>query len=409
MRMKILFLTNLLPFPLDNGGKIKTFNTIRMLAKDHEIDLVTFYEEDGDLKHKERMAEFCKNVFCFQKKLTTSKNVRKMAFLALKGLLSRWPFVIYKYCDIRVERKVAELVRSTDYDLFYCGHLQLYPYFLSVGKGRKILDQHNCESMILKRMLKSTKNPLKKLFLLLEFLKLSHIEKAALRYFDRVTVLSDADLHEMLRISRVRRDKFDKIPIVVESQYTKNIDSMQKETMDLLFLGTLSWYPNQHGILWFLSHVLPLLKRAHIPFRIHIVGKNASSYLVDLVRNEECVNMVGYVDDVNEYYEKCDILVVPLFIGSGMRVKILEGLAKGIPIISTEIGCEGIAVEDGKSILIANEAKDFVLQIERLRTDQNLGKAIAANGLNLMQEQYSFQTVKGKLRQSIAEVLRSDG
>lgn len=393
--MRILFLTNLLPYPLDNGGKIKTYNILETLSEKGDIDLFCYYENDDELKYEKELKTICKSINYFKKPLTTNNNISYMKKVAAKSLISKLPMTVFKYYDDKMKEKLSEYIECNNYDYIYIDHLQLAVYidlFLS-NKSKIILDQHNCESVIMKRRFDKEKSFLKKMFFYFEYMKLKSFEKKCLNIVNRVIVLSEEDKKEMIKISKAPSDKFYIIPIPVTIDYVKNRNTKVKDKIKLLFLGTMSWYPNSHGILWFLKQVIPLMNQKYIDYELYIVGKSPGKDIIEESRKYDNIHITGYVNDTNDYIEICDAMVVPLFIGSGMRVKILEALGKALPIITTQIGLEGIKAQDEKEILIANNAVEFIKCIQKLYNEEMYNN-LQTNGLELFNKQYSTTHIK---------------
>lgn len=396
--MKILFLTNLLPYPLDNGGKIKTYNILKALCIEHTVDLLCFYENESDKKYVNNVKELCNEVYCFNKKLTTRKNKKEMICKAFLSLFSKYSFGLYKFQDKGMQKKIDEI--KDNYDCIYIDHLQLAVYLdnFKNTNHKIILDQHNCESVIMKRYYDEEKNIIKKMFFKFEYLKLKKFEKNTMKIVDRIITLSKEDMNEMISIADISEERFLILPIIIHNDFTKDISKVSLENkIKVMFLGTLTWYPNVQGIKWFLDEVLEELND---DIELYIVGKDPDNDIIEKSKKFNNIKITGYVDDVNDYFDLCDLMIVPIFIGSGMRVKILEGLAKGIPIVSTSIGCEGIQVEHNKSILIANNKQEFIENIYKLKKSE-LYKDISENGKNMFNELYSFEALNKKINDSV--------
>lgn len=404
--MKILFITNLVPYPMDNGGKIKTYNTLKILSKSNNIDLMCFYEEDKELCGKEHLYELCTNIDCIKKPITTSKNMKYMILRAIKNIFSKMPLVAYKYMDKNFLIKLKQNIEKNDYDAIYIDHLQLGGYLEKIDTKNKtlILDEHNAECTIILRKAEQTKNLIKKTYFKYEYLRLKKFESKIINSVDRVITLSEEDQITLENISNAKKEKFIKIPIPIQSDYIKTSGLKDEEKYNILFLGTLSWFPNAQGIEWFVDKVVPLLNKQNLKYNLYIVGKDPSENLKKIGDENSNIKVTGFVNDINEYIEKCDFMVVPLFIGSGMRVKILEAMSKNIPVISTTIGCEGIEVEDGKSILIADDEFEFVQSINKIKSN-NVYEKIRTNAKQIFESKYSIQA----LENMYAKVIENKG
>lgn len=397
--MKILFLTNLLPYPLDNGGKIKTYNTIRALSDGgNAVDLVCFTENIIHFDYANEMLQICSRVEQIELKLTTAENRLYMMVLAAKSLLSRYSFSIYKYRCKAMYAKLQEMINNVHYDCIYYDHLPLCVYKPYIDylapQCKTILDEHNCESQIMLRHMRSTRNLLKKVFLTIEMYKLRKFERNAIRSINHTVVLSTEDY---VLLSDLCKIDFEHtiIPIGVQDKGLKKELTCNDKHMNLLFLGTLTWEPNNQGVIWFLRCVVPMLEKAKLNYTLYIVGKNPSDEVKSIASQYQNIVITGYVDSVDEYYDKCQAMIVPLFIGSGQRVKIIEAFSKGMPVISTTIGAEGLLYKADENILIADTEEEFADHIQRLYREE-WRKKLSENGRRVYEREYMPVAIQHK-------------
>lgn len=398
--MKILFLTNLLPYPLDNGGKIKTYTTLQGLSRaGHCVDLVCFTEDKMGINDVPiELSRICNRVEQTFLRLTTAENRKYMMQVAMRSLFSKFSFGVYKYKSQDMFLKLKELSESVQYDYIYYDHLQMCiykPYSDTLFPGCiTVLDEHNCETLIMLRNAQNSSNVAKKLFLYLEAYKLRYFEARCLTTVDASIVLSQED-YRMLR--ELCKDDFPHkvIPIGIQDRGIKKDTPIDGKGLNILFVGTLTWEPNNKGMQWFLREVVPLLDERDFQYTLYIVGKNPSRELEELIGLHENIILTGYVDSVDEYYDKCHCMIVPLFIGSGQRVKIIEAFSKGMPVISTSIGAEGLHYSHGDNILIADNADEFVRNIVAISEEQR--KRISVMGRQTYEEHYSPRAVQAKI------------
>lgn len=399
--MNILFIANLVPFPLDSGGKIKTFTSIQALSKNNLVDLLCFYEQENCKEAESALKPYCRNIKMIPIRVTTSENIRYMMFQALKCLFSLNTISVYKYHRVEMENEICKFMDNYDYQVAYFNILQVYSYKKQIKSIKKdikcILDTQNCETQIIKRYAQESNNIFKKLYLKFEEKKLKRFERWAIKDADKLILLSNEDKIQLERLCRSEL-KCEVIPIgVLRPSIVKvvNIDKAD-DTINILFLGTLTWAPNSEGIIWFLENVIQKLGHKIGKFHLYIVGKNPGNKLKELANQFSNITITGYVDSVDEYYEKCDFMIVPLFIGSGQRVKIIESFSRGMPVLSTSVGAEGLMCRNGEDILIADDAENFVRQIEVMR-DKKIRKKLSCNGRKLFEKYYSVEAVAKKL------------
>ncbi len=399
--MKILFLSNLLPYPLDNGGKINSYTKLQALHDGgHEVDLLCFDQRDEvPSEDLEQMLQICHSVKTFYLRITTEYFKVYMMLKAMCSLFSKYSYGVYKFQSKEMVNYLRKLAKTEKYDCIYFNHLQLYVYGTYTSRlwpdAKTVLDEHNCETMIMQRSAENCKNIAKKLFLNLETYKLRRFERKALSEIFHTIVLSKEDYRALRKVSG---RKFDHtiIQTGVPDYGVKKNHQQKEDRIHILFVGSLAWRPNDQGLVWFLTEVLPLLTREGYPYHLYIVGKNASETVKKCAEQNENITITGYVLDVNEYYELCQYMIVPLFIGSGLRVKIIEAFSHGMPVISTSTGAEGIQYTDGEDILIADSPLEFVNKMKQM-LDVDLRMKIADNCRKVYMENHSVAAMGNKL------------
>lgn len=396
--MKVLFLANLIPFPLDSGGKIFSYSTLKAVSQNNDVDLLCFYEKEDAQQGIRALQSYCGTINALPIRVTTRENMPIMMLRAIASVFSLLPLGISKYITHSMEELIQEKMADTKYDCVFLNLLAMYAYVPLLRKLdpqiKIILYEQNCEALIYKRYITQTSNPLKKTFLHMETKKLEKFEQRAIRGVDRLILLSREDQ----RALGVPDDRCTVIPIGVQPAKNQKVyQTGIHEKIKLLFVGTMTWMPNSEGIAWFLTNVMPLCADKN-QYELYIVGKNPDDTVRTLCEKYENVHLMGYVESVDEYYEKCDTLIVPLFIGSGQRVKILEAFARGYAVVSTSIGAEGLKYEDGKTIMIANTAQEFKAQIDSC-ADQARLRRIGAGGKAVFDCEYSTDVIAKRLNE----------
>lgn len=403
--MNVLFLTNLLPYPLDNGGKIKTYTTLQALKKaSHKVDLVCFKESTNSyLSEEKELSQVCNSVHQVYQKLTTAENKKYMAKLAVKSLFSKLPLSTYKFISKEME-EYLESKKDTKYGLIYFDHLPLYVYHKTCKaiwpNAKVILDEHNCEATIMRRNAETAQHPIRRVFMSYEALKVSRFESKALLSADKSIILSMED-YKTLRSATGKDFDYSIIPIGVMDRGIKKEHEATDDILNILFVGTLTWEPNNQGLIWFIENVIPLMESDNMKYHFYIVGKNPSEEVVEKTKSNINITVTGYVDSVDDYYDRCDCMIVPLFIGSGQRVKLIEAFSKGMPAISTTIGAEGLEYINGETILIADNKNEFMSSISSL-TDKQEQRNIGNRARSIYDRYYSYNAIEELFRQAIS-------
>lgn len=408
--MRILFLTQVLPFPLDAGPKIRAYYVLRYLAQHHEVTLVSFVRPTDTAEAITHLRRYCLDVHM----VAMPRSKRLDATHLLKSLLTNQSFIIARDWTPAMVHLLQDLVSRISFDSIHADQLWMAPYALyarqAVDRRQKtedrgqrtpdhqvkpltVLDQHNAVYLIPERLAEHEHNPFKRALLALEARKLARFEIATCRQFDKVTWVTHEDyaaLQRQLTNSKAAVPKAAVIPICVNPQDEPAI-LRKADGRRVTFLGGLHWPPNAEGIQWFAHEVWPQV-HAQIPdAMLTVIGKNPPPDLQkDAVPN---LHITGYVNDPTPFLAETAAFIVPLHAGGGMRVKILDAWAWGLPIVSTTTGAEGIDICPGENILIADSATAFAQALIHLLQYPAQANAIAQAGRNWVERRYNWRTI----------------
>ncbi|MBN2145982.1 MAG: glycosyltransferase [Anaerolineales bacterium] len=390
--MRILFLAQLLPYPLDSGVKFRTYYTLRYLASRHEVTLLCFARADNTPEQVGHLEGYCSRV---QTILMRRSKVRDVRYLVESMLFGR-SFIIIRDTVHEMQAAVEAAVRQAlmegrPFDAIHCDQLWMAQYALSVQGIRKVIDQHNAVYLIPKRMAQHTRNPLKRLFLEYESRKLARYEAASCQKFDHILTVTDVDRDLLERLLPASHPPITSLPICLDPSDTAQVQVIDKPAT-ILHLGTMYWPPNVDGVLWFAKDVFPLVQIQVPQAQFCVVGKNPPA-AVRALGQQPGVRIAGYVEDPLPYLQESAALIVPVRAGGGMRVKIIDGWLRGIPMVSTTIGAEGIEVRAGENILIADDVVAFADAVTRLIQDRALAQSLALNGRRWAEEQYDWRKI----------------
>ncbi|HPM42618.1 MAG TPA: glycosyltransferase [Candidatus Omnitrophota bacterium] len=393
--MNILFLISQLPYPLDTGAKIRSFNLIKALGSLHKITLVSFGDEWVEKEKVEALHKICEKVVLVKKDIASSAFGRlAMTALALKNLFSKYPYSVDKYYSSALSARLKELVAKCGFDLVHCDSLQMSRNLSGIKGVPAVLTEHNIESQILKRAAESEMNILKKAYLYYQYKKLLKYEKAACGWFDRVVTVSEEDKRFLAQYAR--GDKISVVPNGVDTGYFKPITDNQKSITDnaIVFTGSMDWLPNEDAVSYFYDEIYPYIK-ANV--KLYVVGRNPSNKMLQIAEKDVRLVVTGTVDDVRPYVADADIFIVPLRIGGGTRLKILEAMAMGKAVISTSVGCEGLEVTDGVDIIIEDDPRLFAGKIDALMSDTDTRKRLGLAGRRLVETKYDWKSISKTL------------
>jgi len=394
--MKVFFLCQVVPYPLESGAKIRVYYTLRYLAKEHEINLLAFSRPEDGFEPLTHLRGFCKTVDTIPMRRSYSRD----GWALLRSLVQHRPLVIERDTFREMQQKILKLVTGGDFSVIHTDQLYMAQYGLWARNAipsqsiRLILDKHNTDFLIFQRLAQVERNPFKRLLYEREWRLLKRFEADILAQFDRVVTVTDEDRFTLQTLLESgKRPLFKTIPICVDTQVVQPV-RQRPDACDVLHLGTMFYPPNVEGVMWFAREVWPRIKAQAPEATFTVVGKNPPLKVKRLAENSERgIRVTGYVPDPQPFLEQARMFIVPLFAGSGMRVKILDAWRWGLPVISTSIGAEGIGYRDGENILIADEPEAFARAVVRLMSDDGLNQALRQNGRGWVEEHYDWQRV----------------
>lgn len=388
--MNILLLTQIVPYPPDSGPKIKTYHLLRHLASRHRVTLVTFTRNEREEQDAAALRDLCAAVHTVYLHRSRGRDALALGY----SLLNRRPWLMERD-DLRaMHRFLARLVREEaaagrPFDLAHADQLNMAQFAERLPLPR-LLDQHNAVWTIFRRMALQTRGP-SRLFLEREWRLLKRYEGQVCRSFEAVTAVSEEDRRFLFDAIGGERE-MPVIPIAIDADAQPPVPR-DPGARGILSLATMMWPPNVDGVMWYARDIHPLVRRAVPDSRFFVVGQRPVAEVRALPESDPSIEVTGYVPDATPYIAGSACLIVPLRSGGGMRVKILEALARGIPVVSTTIGYEGIDLVPGEHLLVADTPAEFAAAVTRLLQDPALGERIAAAGRRRLMERYDWRAV----------------
>jgi glycosyltransferase involved in cell wall biosynthesis len=397
--MRILLLTQVLPYPPDSGPKIKTLNVIRQLAQKHDLTLVSFTRGD-----QSESIRFLKTIAAEVHTVPIRRAKMADARALVRSLSGGKSFLIIRDDRAAMRALVECLTDENRFDLVVADQINMAQYAERVPGARKLLDAHNATWLLYRRMWQTMPPGPKKWILGRDWRLMKEYEGRICREFDGVLAVSQED-RAALEEAAGRKVKISVEPISVDTDRLRVIPRCP-DANRILHIGTMYWPPNVDGVLWFFREILPLIRETYPNAGFDVVGANPPREIAALAEKTARVRVTGYVEDPTPYLEKAALTVVPLRAGGGMRVKILNALAQGTPVVSTTLGAEGIAVENGRHLLIADSPRDFAAAVTCLLRDRTLADRLAAAGRELVEQHYSLHSVGERIDALVNELCR---
>lgn len=381
---KVLLLTQVLPYPPDSGPKVKTWNVLKYLSRQHDVTLVSFVrgEQSAEIEYLRR---YCTAVYTVPMKRSPVYDGLAM----VRSLISGQPWMMVRD-DRRAMRALIErLAADGSFDVVHADQLNMAQYAERVPGAFRVLDAHNALWLLYRRLWLTMRPGPKKQLLGRDWRLLEEYEGRVCREFDAVLAVSDQD-KQALQQATGRPVDIGVIPIAIDTDEVQFIQR-DAEPGHVLHIGTMYWPPNVDAVRWFVEQVYPLVRQERPDVQFDVVGHRPPADLLALNDAGLGINVTGYVADPVSYQRQAAVLVVPVLAGGGIRVKILNALAEGIPIVSTTLGCEGIEVTPGRDILVGDSPEAFAAQVVRVLNDTDLGKRLALNGRCLVEEKYDYR------------------
>ena len=383
--MRILFLTETVPYPLDTGGRIKTFNTLRMLAGPHQVRLHAFIRDEAQRVHRGPLDALGVATTLH----LLARSVPGEAWFALRSLVGA-PYSVSRHFDAAVYRRVAADAAAWRPDLVYCDHLSMAEYARRLDVPF-VYDAHNVEFAILQRFAGTRPDPFTRAAAAIEWRRVRRYEAEVCRRSRLVFVVSDVD-RQVLAALAGDDVHFVEVPIAVDAVHTAPMATLTREPR-LLFLGGLHWPPNADALATFVRDMWPRVRAGRPDATLTSVGRDDNALAAEC-RAAPGVHLTGWVPDIDPFVQASRMLVVPMRAGSGMRVKILDAMARGLPVVSTSVGCEGIAVVSGEHLLVADSAEAFAAAVLRVIADDDLAAALARQARALVLARYDVTAVR---------------
>jgi sugar transferase (PEP-CTERM/EpsH1 system associated) len=396
--MKILWVKAGGLVPPDTGGKIRSYSILRELSRHHTVTFFSFYgEHDNDVHHQ---LEELFPVFCVPLKLSASGGAADLRDY-IANLFSPEPYNVAKFCRPEVREKLIGVLQQNNYDVILCDFLTPAAVIPWDWPGPKVIFTHNVEAVIWRRRYEVARHPLWKALSWYEWRRMRAAEQRYLRRADQVLAVSQNDRN--IFGSFLDPHKLTVIQTGVDVDYFKPVPDIEQSD-SLVFTGSMDWLPNEDGVAYFIREILPLIRQQVPQVSLRIVGRKPSADLESLAARQENVELTGWVEDVRPFLARGAVCIVPLRIGSGTRLKIFEAMAMGKAVVSTSIGAEGLPVQPGENILMADDPHTFAQSVVSLLRDATRRREIGLAARRLVAENYSWERIAEDFAAVLADV-----
>ncbi|MBC7931268.1 MAG: glycosyltransferase [Rubrivivax sp.] len=405
--MRILWLKTELLHPVDKGGKIRTYQMLRELKREHSVTYLTLDDGMAAPDAAESASEYCHELVRVPHRTRAKFSPGFYAELAA-NLASPRPYALAKYESAEMRREVARLSAEGRFDVLVCDFLTPAVNLPARLPCAAVLFQHNVEAMIWKRHYETQKQPLKRAYLHGQWRKTASFERAACRRFDYVVAVSREDAETMRRDYGVERVA--DVPTGVDTQYFRpGVASEVRRPHELVFTGSMDWLPNEDAIRYFTAEIMPRVRERVSDATLTVVGRNPFPGLVELSGRVPWLEVTGRVEDVRPFMERAAAYVVPLRIGGGTRLKIFEAMAMELPLVSTTIGAEGLPVRDQLELLLADTPESFADAVVRVLTDENVARGLGERAAATVREKFGWGGVAARFAELCERAIQLRG
>ena len=388
-------LTPYLPYPLLSGGQIRTYNLLKKLADKHEITLFALIKEESERQYIPELEKYCAKVKVFKRsqKPFTIKNI-------YKTFISSYPFLVIRNHVPETIGAVREELANHEYDLIHAETFYMMPH-LPETNVPVILVEQTIEYLGYESY--AEKAPfLLKILLQIDISKIKRWERHFWRSASKLIVMSQAD-KEFIAQEISNQDKIEVVANGVDSEWFSKKRRKLPEHPTVLSVGTFNWLPNVEAVKFLVNRVWPLLKQQVKNVQLWIVGNAPTEEVLSFQEKDSNIKVTGNIPDIRDAFKGAHVVAAPVFSGKGTRYKILEAMAAGTPVVATSIAVEGLGVEDGKHVLLADTATEMTDKIARLLSRPEERNQLSRRAKIFVTKQYDWKYISTKLDQVYQE------
>jgi glycosyltransferase involved in cell wall biosynthesis len=395
--MNVVVVDGDLAYPPTSGKRLRTLNLLLPLAKRHRIIYIA--RNNDDAKAGREAATYLRD-HGIEPHVIDESVARKSGPLfyarLAANLVSPLPYSVASHDRPVMRQYVRDFAAKNPVDLW---QFEWSPYVQTLGDlpgARRIIIAHNVDSLIWQRYYETTANPLQRWYVKQQWRKFDRYEKSVFPTMDRMVACSEDDARLMRSEYSVTR--VDVVDNGIDRAFYEGVQG-QHDPKRILFLGSLDWRPNLDAINLLLDRIFPEVLAREPEAKLLIVGRSPSPALVQRIRTTPGVDLHANVTDVRPYLAECGLMTVPLRIGGGSRLKILESLAAGLPVVSTRVGAEGLELEAGRDLVLVETAKEMANALVENMRDPTAIRKMTEQGRHWVLERYDWNVLAGKLEQ----------
>ncbi len=400
--MRILVVATRSPYPLIEGRALRTYNLLRETARKHDVCLCTYVQSSAEVEGLSHLQTFCDEVHAVP--LYMSGRVAALAVDLAADLFSPAPLMALKYHTSKMTALVEAAIARFKPDVVHLDMLHLGELLPHLQGLPVVLVEHNAESVLLTRRVDNESSFFRKRYLGRQAIKLSAYESRVCATVNEIVAVSDVDAGI---IGHLAPDTpVTVVPNGVDTEFFSP-GVWPAVPSSMVYVGGLSWFPNLDAIDFFTREILPHLVKSVGDAQLTVVGQVPSQRTLDPWRGQDRVRFTGLVDDIRPIVGGASVYVVPLRIGGGTRLKILDAMAMGKAVVTTSVGCEGLEVQNGRDLLIADGVEDFSAAVLQVLRDPQLAARLGAAGRACVERRYQWSAIAERMEAVYARVASS--
>jgi glycosyltransferase involved in cell wall biosynthesis len=398
--MKVVIVGGPLPYPANSGGRIRTLNLMTRLARRHEVtylgplnpdraearDAITYLRDHG--------VEPVEYGHTVPRKSGAAFYARLAANLA-----TPLPYSVASHCGPALSRAVARLAAGGGVNLWQAEWSGATVGFRGLRGAPTLLSAQNVETLIWERTAEAETTPARRWYARIQAKKYERFERRAFRGATRSMTVSEADAEVVRRRFGVGASKVDVVDNGIDRASFELVEA-ERDASRILYLGSLDWRPNLDAAALLLDTIFPLVRASAPSARLEIVGRNPPDWLGRRVAEVEGASLHTNVPDVRPFLAGCGVMAVPLRVGGGSRLKILEALACGLPVVSTRVGAEGLLLTGGEHLTLADDPSGFASALAAAVLSPSAALSLASAGRRLVLDRYDWDALADRLERS---------
>jgi sugar transferase (PEP-CTERM/EpsH1 system associated) len=393
--MKILFTANRFPYPPFRGDKLKIFHLASQLSKQHELHLLTFIQEESDRQYLPELEKIFTSIHLVP--LTKTQSIIQV----IKGVFNRLPFQVNYFQSQAMYKAVAELIQQQQFDAVHVQHLRMAPYWAKYKHIPRILDLPDAYSLYWQRRVSNAKG-IKKWLNNWERKRVWQYE-AVLEEYDMSLVCSKEDLNYLKQEKNITNVQL--LPNGVDTQTFNTAPHNYTIANTILFTGNMDYAPNVDAVLYFANDILPFIQKEIPAVQFVIAGQRPVPKVLALQQNPS-IQVTGFVPDLNAIYETATIVVAPLRFGAGTQNKVLEAMAKGVPVVSHHIGFDGLNINSGEGVCLTDNAESFAHACIELLQSAEQRQKVGEKGQHIIKNNFAWPIIAQQLEKYFERVMK---